>query len=78
MATARYRSMKNSGQWSVPGLLSASIIGASLIIAVPAFAETDADRMQDMQREIDTLQDQVSQMTGGMSHHSTGGSELPV
>jgi hypothetical protein len=70
--------MKHPGQRSAPGLLSASIIGAALIITMPAFAETDADRMKDMQQEIDTLQEQVSQMTGGMSHHATGGSELPV
>ncbi|MFI4941381.1 MAG: hypothetical protein ACHP7O_13715 [Burkholderiales bacterium] len=78
MAHTQHASAKRSGQSSVPGMLFSSIIGASLILAVPALAETDHERIQDMQREIDTLQNEVTQMTGGMDRHSASSEGLPM
>ena len=39
MANTQYASMKHSGPQSLTGLLSASLIGALLIISVPALAD---------------------------------------
>jgi hypothetical protein len=78
MTSTQYPSMKHFGQWSLTGLLSASIVGASLILAVPAFAETDAGRMKDMEDKLNALQNEVSQMTNGMDHHSVSAEGLPL
>lgn len=78
MANTQHAGMKHSVQCSVRGLLSASMIGALLIIAVPAFAETDAERIKDMERKFDALQNEVSQMTDGMAHHTVSGDGLPL
>jgi len=59
-------------------LLSALIVGGCLIIAAPVFAETDAEQMKVMQDKLETIQNELSQMTSGMASHSTSGEGLPL
>lgn len=63
-------SMKNPEQSRLPRLLSASIVGALLISSAPAFAETDSDRLRNMESKLKTLQNDVSQMASGMASRS--------
>ena len=78
MANAQHSGMKHSRQRSMRDLLGASVLGVLLIIAVPALAETDAERIKDMERKIEALQNEVSQITSGMSHHSGYDDGLPL
>ena len=73
MANTQYASMKHSGPQSLTGLLSASLIGALLIISVPALADTEADNMKGMNRRLDSLEKELSQITSGMDRHEVSG-----
>ena len=78
MASTQYTSRQHSEQQRLTAWLSASIFGASLIIAASAFAETDAGRMKDMEDKLNALQNEVTQMAGGMDRHSSSGDGLPL
>lgn len=69
---------KHSKQWKVSSLLSASIVGGCLVIATPVFAETDAKHLKDMENKLETIQNELSQMTSGMASHSGSGEGLPI
>ena len=70
--------MKYAKQWKASGLLSALIIGGCLVIAAPAFAETDAERMKAMENKLETIQNELTQMTSGLASRSTSGEGLPI
>ena len=78
MANTRHASMRHSGQRNLPAWLCASLIGALLTIALPAAAETDAERIKDLERKLEALQNEVSQLSSGMSHHSAGNGGVPL
>ena len=62
-------SMKDPRQSKVSCLLSASIV--SVLLATPAFALTDTER-------INALEKQISDMASGMSRHDTSGESLQI
>ncbi len=62
-------SMKDPRQSKVSCLLSASIV--SVLLATPAFALTDTER-------INALEKQISDMASGMSRHDTSGEGLQM
>jgi hypothetical protein len=58
--------------------LSASLLGGMLMSASSAFAETDAERIKNLETKLDAMQTELSQMTLGMAHHSNNGAGLPL
>ena len=63
-------------QWNLPSWLGASIVSA--LLTTPAFAQTDAERINELEHKLDAVEQQVSQMTSGMAHHSSNGEGLPI
>jgi hypothetical protein len=59
-------------------LLSALLLGGVLMSASSAFAETDAERIKNLETKLDAMQTELSQMTSGMAHHSNNGAGLPL
>lgn len=69
MAKMKDVNIKQFGQWKTPKLLGASIAG--VLLASPAFAATDTERINDLEKE-------VSQLTTGMADRSGSGDGLPL
>ena len=63
-------------QWNLPSWLGASIVSA--LLTTPAFAQTDAERINELEHKLDAVEQQVSQMTAGMARHSNSGEGLPM
>lgn len=84
--------MKQSMQWKMSNLLSASIVGGCLIITAPVFAKvidapavgrpvvakTDAEQMRDMQNKLEAIQNELSQMTSGLVSQSSSSAGMPL
>jgi hypothetical protein len=103
--------MKRVGKCGLSSLVSVSIVGA--LLAAPAFAQTDAERISDLERKLErsmqlidqlsnkvnklegdkkdvpggttntaarleSVEQQVSQMTSGMAKHSSNNEGLPI
>lgn len=64
--------------WNAAGLLKAAITGACLLIASPAFAETDAEHMKALENKLGNIQNELDQMTAGLANRSTSSEGLPV
>ena len=59
------------------GLFGSSLIGVLSSIALPALAATDSERINEMQRQIDGLRNEIHQVTE-MAHRSGHGAGLPL
>ncbi len=66
-----------AAQWKAPALFSALIVGA-MLVAAPAYAETEAEQLKTLQNKLQTMQDQLSQMTSGLASRSSSGDGLPI
>jgi hypothetical protein len=70
--------LRHTKQWKLPILLSASIFGASLVVAVPVFAKTDAELMKEMQVKLDAVQNELNQITSGLAARTDNNAGLPM
>jgi hypothetical protein len=71
MVNTRNVNMKTPVQSGMPGLLSASILGAFLFVSTtPTFADANSDQMKEMENKLHALQNDMSQMAAGMAGHS--------
>lgn len=77
MAKSQHASMRHRVQRSMAGLPGTLMIGLLLIIALPALAVTDSERIDELQRQIKALQNEIPQMADGM-HHSLGSDGIPL
>ena len=51
MVSIKNSNMKYSGQWRLTGLLNMSMAG--VLLAAPAFAQTDAERINELERKLE-------------------------
>ncbi|MCR4302838.1 MAG: hypothetical protein NUV63_01240 [Gallionella sp.] len=77
MANPQHAGTQCPGRRSMAGLPGALIIGSMLILALPALAATDSERIDELQRQVKALQNEIPQMDSGM-HHSPSGEGLPL
>jgi hypothetical protein len=87
--------IERAKQWKASALLSASIFGGCMVMAVPAFARvidapaqpaverpvsanTDAEKMKAMQKKLEDIQNQLSQMTSGLVSQSSSSAGMPL
>lgn len=77
MANSQYAGTRHRVQRSMAGLPGTLITGLLLIIALPTFAVTDSERIDELQRQIKALQNEIPRMANGM-HHSSGSDGLPL
>lgn len=78
MMTKKIANTKNVGHGKLARILSMSLLGGALINTASAFAETDAERMKNLENKLDTLQNELIQMASGMTHHSSVSAGLPL
>ncbi|MEQ1527415.1 MAG: hypothetical protein ABL911_11810 [Gallionella sp.] len=64
--------------YKLSSLLSTLLIGGVLTSTSSAFAETDAERIKNLEDKLDAVRTELSQMTSGMAHHSNSGAGLPL
>lgn len=76
--TTKWINTKHVGRWKLQPLLKVSLLGGLLLSATSALAETDAEHMKSLENKLDAMQNELSQMTSGMAHHSTSGTGLPL
>jgi hypothetical protein len=69
--------IEHARQWKAPTLLSASIIGC-LVFAAPVHADTDAEQLKIMQQKLETIQNELSQMTSGLVSQSSSSAGMPL
>lgn len=70
--------IEHAKQWKASTLLRASIIGGCLVIAAPAYAETEAEQMKVMQQKLEAIQNELSQMTSGLVSQSSSSAGMPL
>jgi hypothetical protein len=98
MAVKSNFGIEHAKQLKASALLSASIFGGCLFIAVPAFGKVidvpapaierpvqpanttanGAEQMKAMQQKLETIQDQLNQMTSGLVNQSSSAAGMPL
>lgn len=78
MLTTKRVATKSNVQRRLGNLFYVSVLGGLLISSTAVKAETDAERMKNLENKLDAMQNELSQMTSGMAHHSTSGAGLPL
>lgn len=78
MLTTKLVTTKSNVQRKLGNLFYVSVLGGLLIGSTTVKAETDAEHMKNLENKLDAMQNELSQMTSGMAHHSTSGAGLPL
>lgn len=59
-------------------LYGLAMLASCLITTSSAGAATDTQNIQALEKQIETIQNQLDEMTTGMAHHATGNTGLPI
>lgn len=78
MTIAQPAGIRPSWQRNLPALVTAALLGALLTIALPAAAETDAERIRNLESKLEALQNEVNLLSSGMARHSASNSGVPL
>jgi len=72
--------MNRARLWKSASLICASIIGGSLAIVAPVFAATatEAEQIKALENKVNALQNDVSQLTTGLSRQSSSSEGMPL
>ncbi len=78
MLTTKWVTKKGNVQRKLGNLFYVSVLGGLLISSTAVKAETDAEHLKNLENKLDAMQNELTQMTSGMAHHSTSGAGLPL
>ncbi len=78
MLATKWVTKTGNAQRKLGNLFYVSVLGGLLIGSTAVNAETDAEHMKNLENKLDAMQNELSQMTSGMAHHSTSGAGLPL
>jgi hypothetical protein len=65
-------------QWNMLKFLGISIFTGCAVMSMPAFADSEAERMKAMESKLESLQTELTQVTEGMAKRSSAEDGLPI
>jgi hypothetical protein len=65
-------------QWNTLKFLGISIFTGCAVMSMPAFADSEAERMKAMENKLESLQTELTQVTEGMAKRSSAEDGLPI
>jgi hypothetical protein len=65
-------------QWNTLKFLGISIFTGCAVMSMPAFADSEAERMKAMESKLESLQTELTQVTEGMAKRSSAEDGLPI
>jgi hypothetical protein len=65
-------------QWNMLKFLGISIFTGCAVMSLPAFADSEAERMKAMENKLEAIQTELTQVTEGMAKRSSAEDGLPI
>jgi hypothetical protein len=65
-------------QWNMLKFLGISIFTGCAVMSLPAFADSEAERMKAMESKLEAIQTELTQVTEGMAKRSSAEDGLPI